>query len=314
MTDGPDISYRRFTRDEWSALGSGEAMTLTRDDVERLRGLGDPISLEEAEGTYLPLSRLLSLRIAAVAELHAATRRFLGERGEKVPFVIGIAGSVAVGKSTTARILTALLQRWPSSPRVDLVTTDGFLLPNAVLAERGLMRRKGFPESYDRARLVAFLADVKSGKRRVAAPLYSHLVYDVLDGEEQIVDQPNVLIVEGLNILQPGGVTRRGEPQLFASDFIDFSIFVDADTDVLEDWYMTRFFRLRETAFRNPDSFFRRYSEMSREDAGRFGRDNWRSINLPNLVDNILPTRSRADLVLRKGPNHELETVALRRR
>jgi type I pantothenate kinase len=314
MMGSPDISYRRFSRAEWSALGSGEAMTLTRDDVERLRGLGDPISLEEAESTYLPLSRLLSLRIAAVAELHAVTRRFLGERGEKVPFIIGIAGSVAVGKSTTARILTALLQRWPSSPRVDLVTTDGFLLPNAVLAERGLMRRKGFPESYDRGRLVAFLADVKSGRRRVAAPLYSHLVYDVLDGEEIVVDQPNVLIVEGLNILQPGGVTKRGEPQLFASDFIDFSIYVDADTDVLGEWYMERFFRLRETAFRNPDSFFRRYAEMSREDAGRFGQDNWRAINLPNLMDNILPTRSRADLVLRKARNHELESVHLRRR
>lgn len=314
MTGSPDISYRRFSRAEWSALGSGEAMTLTRDDVERLRGLGDPISLEEAESTYLPLSRLLSLRIAAVAELHAVTRRFLGERGEKVPFIIGIAGSVAVGKSTTARILTALLQRWPSSPRVDLVTTDGFLLPNAVLAERGLMRRKGFPESYDRGRLVAFLADVKSGRRHVAAPLYSHLVYDVLDGEEIVVDQPNVLIVEGLNILQPGGVTKRGEPQLFASDFIDFSIYVDADTDVLGEWYMERFFRLRETAFRNPDSFFRRYAEMSREEAGRFGQDNWRAINLPNLMDNILPTRSRADLVLRKARNHELESVHLRRR
>jgi len=308
----PLTPYRHFTKAEWEALRDGERMTLTARDVERLRALSDPISLEEAERVYLPLSRLLSLYVEAIQGLHAASKRFLNTDGEKVPFVIGIAGSVAVGKSTTARILHALLQRWPSSPRVDLVTTDGFLYPNAVLNERGLMRRKGFPESYDRGRLVGFLADVKSGRNEVAAPLYSHLVYDVLPNEVAIVDRPDILIIEGLNILQPGMPRTGNEPILFASDFIDFSIYVDADKTDLEAWYMERFFRLRETAFRNPMSFFKRYADMSKEEAGRFGLDNWRSINLPNLVENIEPTRPRADLILRKGSDHLLEQVSLR--
>ena len=305
-------TYRHFSKTEWEGLRDGERMTLTREDVERLRALSDPISLDEAERVYLPLSRLLSLYVDAIQNLHAASKRFLNTSEQKVPFIIGIAGSVAVGKSTTARILHALLQRWPSSPRVDLVTTDGFLLPNAELKARGLMRRKGFPESYDRARLVGFLADVKSGRRAVEAPIYSHLVYDVIEGEHIVVDQPDILIVEGLNILQPGMPGKAGEPVLFTSDFIDFSIFVDADPAVLEAWYMERFFRLRETAFRNPASFFARYAEMSEEEAGRFGLDNWRSINLPNLVENIEPTRSRADLIFRKGSDHLLEQVWLR--
>lgn len=310
--NNPLIPYRHFSKAEWEALRDGERMTLTAADVERLRSLSDPISLEEAERVYLPLSRLLSLYVEAVQNLHAVSKRFLNTNGEKVPFVIGIAGSVAVGKSTTARILHALLQRWPSSPRVDLVTTDGFLYPNAVLNERGLMRRKGFPESYDRARLVGFLADVKSGRARIEVPVYSHLVYDVVPGEHAIVDRPDILIIEGLNILQPGMPRTTGEPILFASDFIDFSIYVDADEADLERWYMARFFRLRETAFRDPSSFFRRYADMSREEAGRFGLDNWRSINLPNLVENIAPTRSRADLIFRKGSDHLLERVSLR--
>ena len=308
----PPSPYQHFTKTEWEARRSDEKMTLTAEDVERLRSLADPISLVEAERTYLPLSRLLSLYVEAVQDLHTVTARFLDFDGRKVPFVIGIAGSVAVGKSTTARILQALLLRWPSSPKVDLVTTDGFLYPNAVLAERGLMRRKGFPESYDRARLVGFLADIKSGKGTVPVPLYSHLVYDVIKGERAVIDQPDILLVEGLNILQPGAAQSSSEPMLFASDFIDFSIYVDADVADLETWYMERFFRLRETAFKNPASFFKRYADMSREEAGKFGLDNWRTINLPNLIDNIQPTRSRADLILKKGSDHLVREVLLR--
>ncbi len=313
MKDGAGLTpYHHFSKSQWEALRADERMTLSAADIERLRSLADPISLDEAERAYLPLSRLLSLYVEAIQGLHTVSRRFLNTDEPKVPFVIGIAGSVAVGKSTTARILRALLQRWPSSPKVDLVTTDGFLHPNAVLNERGLMRRKGFPESYDRARLVRFLADIKSGKPNVDVPLYSHLVYDVIAGEHAIVDRPDVLIVEGLNILQPGLPGKGREPILFASDFIDFSIYVDAALDDLEGWYMERFFRLRETAFRNPASFFKRYADMSKDEAGTFGLDNWRSINLPNLVENIAPTRSRADLILRKGRDHRLSEVWLR--
>ncbi len=304
--------YHHFTRAEWNALRADEPMTLSAADIKRLRSLSDPISLAEAETAYLPLTRLLSLHVEAIQSLHAVSRRFLGTVEPKVPFIIGIVGSVAVGKSTTARILRALLQRWRSSPRVDLITTDGFLHPNAVLTERGLMRRKGFPESYDRGRFVAFLGDVKSGRRNIEVPTYSHLVYDVVPGEHAVIDQPDILIVEGLNILQPGHSRKSGEVVLFASDFLDFSIYVDADREDLEDWYMQRFFQLRETAFRKPDSFFRRYADMSKEEAGKFGMDNWRSINLVNLVENIEPTRSRADLVLKKGSNHRLSEVLLR--
>lgn len=304
--------YHHFSKPEWVALRADQPMTLTVEDVMRLRALSDPISLEEAEQVYLPLARLLSLYVEAIQGLHRVSQRFLNTGAPKVPFIIGVAGSVAVGKSTTARILRALLQRWPSSPKVDLVTTDGFLHPNAVLIERGLMRRKGFPESFDRARLVAFLAAVKSGTPALEVPVYSHLVYDVVPGEHLIVDQPDILIIEGLNILQPGAARNGAEPMLFASDFIDFSIYVDADVDDLESWYMERFFRLRETAFRNPDSFFKRYAAMSKDEAGRFGMDNWRSINLPNLVENIAPTRSRADLILKKSAHHLVEEVRLR--
>ena len=304
--------YHHFTKAEWVALRDGEPMTLSAEDVLRLRALSDPISLEEAEQVYLPLTRLLSLYVEAIQGLHRVTGRFLDTEEHKVPFVIGVAGSVAVGKSTTARILRALLQRWPSSPKVDLVTTDGFLLPNAVLNERGLMRRKGFPESFDRGRLVAFLAAVKSGTPSLEVPVYSHLVYDVVPGEHVVVDQPDILIVEGLNILQPGVPDKAGTPILYASDFLDFSIYIDAEPEDLEGWYMERFFRLRETAFKNPDSFFKRYADMSKDEAGKFGLDNWRSINQPNLIDNIAPTRSRADLILKKGGDHLVAEVLLR--
>jgi type I pantothenate kinase len=305
--------YHRFTKAQWSELRADEPMTLTREDISRLRTLSDPISLEEAEEVYLPLTRLLSFYVEAVQHLHNVSTRFLEAPDQKVPFIIGVAGSVAVGKSTTARILQALLQRWPASPKVDLVTTDGFLYPNAILTERGIMERKGFPESYDRPRFVQFLADIKSGKGDVQAPVYSHLVYDVVDGSEVTIDRPDILIVEGLNILQPGELPKTGRPLLFASDFIDFSVYIDADNDDLEDWYMERFFRLRETAFKDPSSYFRRFAEMSEAEAGTFGRMIWRTINLPNLLDNVLPTRGRADLILKKGKSHLIEDVQLRR-
>ena len=307
------VPYHHFTKAEWSALRADEPMTLTAADVERLRSLNDPIALQEAEEVYLPLTRLLSFYVEALQGLHTASKRFLGTEDGKVPFIIGVAGSVAVGKSTTSRILRALLRRWPSSPKVDLVTTDGFLYPNAVLEERKLMERKGFPESYDRRRFVAFLADIKSGKPRVGVPVYSHLVYDVVPGEEVVVDRPDILIVEGLNILQPGELPRDGKPILFASDFLDFSVFIDADEEDLRAWFMERFGRLRETAFADPKSFFYRFSRMSEDEATKFGLWAWEAINLPNLIDNILPTRGRADLILKKGRSHAIEEVALRR-
>ena len=305
--------YRSFTKDQWSDLRNGQPMTLSAEDIDRLRALTDPISLAEAEEIYLPLSRLLAYYVEAIQGLHDVSSRFLNTPGDKVPFIIGVAGSVAVGKSTTSRILRALLSRWPSSPKVDLVTTDGFLYPNKVLEARGLMQRKGFPESYDRARFVNFLGDIKSGKAKVSVPVYSHLVYDVVPGEEVIIERPDILIVEGLNILQPGELPRDGKPILFASDFIDFSIYIDADVNDLRDWYLTRFFRLRETAFRDPTSFFRKFSEMSEEEAGAFGRKVWETINLPNLLENVLPTRGRADLILKKDKDHRVEEVKLKR-
>jgi type I pantothenate kinase len=305
--------YQTFTKQQWSDLRNGQPMTLNAADIERLRALTDPISLAEAEEVYLPLSRLLSYYVEAVQGLHQVSSRFLNTPVDKVPFIIGVAGSVAVGKSTTSRILRALLSRWPSSPKVDLVTTDGFLHPNKVLEDRGLMHRKGFPESYDRARFVNFLAGIKSGKGKVSVPVYSHLVYDVVPGEEVIIDRPDILIVEGLNILQPGDLPRDGKPIVFASDFIDFAIYIDADVEDLRDWYLTRFFRLRETAFRDPTSFFRKFSEMSEEEAGIFGRNVWQTINLPNLLENVLPTRGRADLILKKGKDHRVEEVKLKR-
>lgn len=305
--------YHHFTTAQWSALRADEPMTLTREDIARLRTLSDPISLEEAEEIYLPLTRLLSFYVEAVQGLHNVSTRFLATPDQPVPFIIGVAGSVAVGKSTTARILQALLQRWPASPKVDLVTTDGFLHPNAVLAERGIMERKGFPESYDRTRFVQFLSDIKSTKARVQVPVYSHLVYDVVPEQHVTIDRPDILIVEGLNILQPGELPRDGKPILFASDFIDFSVYIDADNDDLESWFMERFFRLRDTAFKDPTSFFRRFAAMSQDEAGTFGRQVWRTINLPNLIENVLPTRGRADLILKKGKSHLIESVQLRR-
>ncbi|MGJ8528665.1 type I pantothenate kinase [Maritalea sp.] len=305
--------YRHFSKAEWAALRADELMTLTADDLVRLQSLNDPISLAEAEKIYLPLARLLSIYVEAVQGLHLASGKFLHQNGEKAPFIIGVAGSVSVGKSTTARILRALLQRWPSSPKVDLVTTDGFLLPNAQLEKRGLMEKKGFPESYDRGAFLKFLARIKAGEPNVSVPTYSHLVYDVVKGEEITVDRPSILIVEGLNILQPGELPKNGKPILFASDYLDFSIYIDAAEANLRKWYVERFLRLRETAFQDPTSFFHRFSKLDAGEAKALAISIWEQINLPNLTNNILPTRGRADLILKKGPDHTIDEVALRK-
>jgi type I pantothenate kinase len=302
--------YRRFSRSEWADLRADTPLTLTIDDLAKLQSINDPISVEEVIAIYLPLSRLLALYVAATQGLFKATQRFLGAEDGKVPYIIGIAGSVAVGKSTTARVLKALLSRWPNTPKVELVTTDGFLLPNAVLERDGLMEKKGFPESYDGAALVRFLAEIKAGKRHVTAPVYSHLEYDVVPGEEVVVDRPDILIVEGLNVLLPNKLGRRIP---FVSDFFDFSVYLHAEEADLERWYINRFMRLRETAFRDPRSFFHKYADLSDEDAMMTARSIWTRINLRNLNENVLPTRARASLVLTKGPTHRIEAVALRK-
>jgi type I pantothenate kinase len=305
--------YRHFTKQEWSRLRADTPLPLTGEEVERLRGLNEPMSLVEVEMVYLPLSRLLNLYVAATQELFAATERFLGGNGAKVPYVIGMGGSVAVGKSTTSRILQALLARWPHHPKVSLVPTDGFLLPNAVLEVEGLMERKGFPESYDLPRLLRFLTDVKAGRPEVEAPVYSHLVYDVTTDRTITVDRPDVLIVEGLNVLQPAPLPRDGQAIPYVSDFFDFSIYVDAAIDDIREWYVDRFLKLRETAFAKPESFFRRFAELSDEEARATALDIWNRINRKNLEENILPTRPRADLILRKGRDHTVEEVSLRK-
>ena len=305
--------YHRFSRAQWAQYRDGEPMTLTAADIERLRALTDPISLAEAEDIYLPLSRLISFYVEAAQAVHRVSTRFLGTDDHQIPFIIGVAGSVASGKSTTSRILRTLLGRWRTSPKVDLVTTDGFLFSNAELDKRGLAARKGFPESYDRAALLAFLADIKSGKPQVKAPVYSHLVYDIVPDEFVTVDQPDILIVEGLNILQAGAPAKSGKPLLFASDFIDFSIYIDADEADLREWFMVRFRALRESAFTNPKSFFRGLAEMPAAQAEAFALQAWDNINLVNLRENILPTRGRATLVLKKAGNHAVEEVMLRR-
>jgi type I pantothenate kinase len=300
--------FQRFNRQEWSALSAGQSLPLTDEDIRSLRGLCDRLSLDEVARMYLPLSRLLKLRFEAGQHLFLAQNAFLGRENERSPFVIAISGSVAVGKSTFARTLQALLTRWPGHPNVSLVTTDGFLYPNAVLEERDLMRRKGFPESYDLHRLLGFLHGIKSGDEKVSAPVYSHLSYDVTPNEVQLVEQPDILIFEGLNVLQaPRGAS------VIASDFFDYSIFLDADKDDLEMWYVERFLALQRTAFQNPSSYFYRYRTLEREEAVATAQKIWREINLPNLVENIQPTRQRADLILHKGAGHEIEAVSLRR-
>ncbi len=304
--------YTSFSRAEWARLRNGSRLPLSEAQLQTMVSLNDSVSLEDVADIYLPLVRLIQLYYESAQQLYRETNAFLGGLAEKVPYVIGIAGSVAVGKSSTARIIQALLASRSVARSVDLVTTDGFLYPNRVLEDRGIMHRKGFPESYDRRRLIQFIADVKSGHPRLAAPIYSHMIYDIMDDQVQMVDQPDILIVEGLNVLQRGGQPSR-RPQVFVSDFFDFSIYVDADEALLQQWYIERFLRLRETAFRDPSSYFRRYSELSADESVSIARRIWREINGVNLRLNIEPTRERADLILEKGPRHTLEQVSLRK-
>jgi type I pantothenate kinase len=304
--------YKTFDRDQWKALRAHTPLLLTEEELQALRGINESVSVREVEEVFVPLSRFLNLHVAAVQHLYLAKREFIGSPApDSVPYIIGIAGSVAVGKSTFSRVLRAALARWPDHPHVALVTTDGFLHPNAVLESRGLMQRKGFPESYDQRRLLQFLADVKSGEPLVTAPVYSHLVYDIVPASRQEVTRPDILIIEGLNVLQSPEL--RDGSRMFVSDFFDFSIYLDADEDVIANWYVNRFLRLRETVFRNPDSYFHRYSELSESEAIETARRIWEEINLKNLRENIGPTRDRAHLILEKGPDHLVENVKMRR-
>jgi len=305
--------YRVFTRQQWAALRADTPLTLTPEEITRLRSLHDRLDIAEVEDIYLPLSRLLSLYVTATQRLFRAQQGFLGTEDTKLPYVIGVAGSVAVGKSTTARVLQALLARWPNTPKVDLVTTDGFLYPNVVLEREGLMEKKGFPESYDLPALLRFLTDIKAGRRPARAPIYSHLVYDVVPNQWIEIDRPDILIVEGLNVLQTGRPPRDGMGIPFVSDFFDFSVYLDAGEETLLGWYVNRFLTLRGTAFRDPKSYFHRYAALSDDEATAVATGIWNRINRVNLHENILPTRQRADLILTKGRNHCVDTVALRR-
>lgn len=309
---GEDV-YVEFDRSTWRDLANSTPLPLTEADVERLAGLGDPIDLAEADTSYRALSRLLTLYVNSSRDLRRATSTFLGEWTRRTPFVIGVAGSVAVGKSTAARLLAELLRRWPETPRVELITTDGFLYPNAELERRGLMERKGFPEAYDRRALLQFLAAIKGGASSVSAPVYSHLIYDIIPDRYVQVQRPDVLIVEGLNVLQPARVGTGDDSPLAVSDFFDFSIYIDADTTDIRRWYIDRFLRLRHTAFADPESYFHRYTSLDDAAAAARAGHLWDTINAPNLTDNILPTRGRASLVLRKDADHRVSRVRLRK-
>jgi type I pantothenate kinase len=300
--------YLTFDREEWADLRAATPLTIREPDLEALRGINEKIDLDEVTAVYLPLTRLLNLYVSATQNLHKVSATFLGAMAPKVPYVIGIAGSVAVGKSTFARILQALLARWPDHPRVDLITTDGFLFPNHVLQDRGIMNRKGFPESYDTKALLQFLRDLKGGASEVRAPVYSHVVYDIVEGDAISIRQPDILILEGLNVLQVGSESNE-----FVSDYFDFSIYIDAEEQDIEQWYVERFQALRETIFRDPNSFFQNYAHLTDEEAVETARTIWSEINGKNLVENIEPTKSRASLLVQKGPDHRVTDVHLRR-
>lgn len=309
MANGWDATpYVELSRAQWGELRKNTPLTLTEDELEELRGVDDPIDLAEVTDIYLPLTRLLNLHFTGARQRSAAVNTFLGAGQGPAPYILGIAGSVAVGKSTTARLLHTLLARWPEHSRVDLVTTDSFLYPNKILTDRDIMHRKGFPESYDRRALVRFVADVKAGVPKVSAPVYSHLEYDIVPGATQTVRRPDILIVEGLNVLQSAPPTA-----LAVNDYFDFSIYVDAKAEHIRDWYVDRFHKLRRTAFADPKSYFKHLAELSHEEATTFAENVWRDINERNLLENIAPTRGRAGLVLRKGPDHSIRRVRLRR-
>ena len=309
----PISRYIDLNREQWKSLRANTPLLLDEHELAALRGINEQVSLREVEEVYVPLSRFLNLHVAAIQHLFKARREFLGApSARRVPYVLGIAGSVAVGKSTFSRVLRACLARWPDHARVDLITTDGFLYPNRILEDRGLMKRKGFPESYDQRRLLQFLADVKAGVPSVSAPVYSHLHYDIIPNAVQEVEQPDILILEGLNVLQsPDGI--RAATRVFVSDFFDFSIYIDANEEIIEQWYIDRFLRLRETVFQNPSSYFHRYAQLTESEAVATARRIWREINLSNLVENIAPTRERSHLILEKGENHAIQNVRLRR-
>jgi len=305
--------YLQFNRQQWAALRDSVPMTLAEGEIERLRGINEDLSLEEVAEIYLPLSRLLNFYISSNLRRQAVLEQFLGTNGQKIPYIISIAGSVAVGKSTTARVLQALLSRWPEHRKVELITTDGFLHPNAVLKERGLMKKKGFPQSYDMHRLVNFVSDLKSGASQVTAPVYSHLIYDVIPNGDKVVQQPDILILEGLNVLQSGMDYPHDPHHVFVSDFVDFSIYVDASESLLESWYVNRFLKFREGAFSDPDSYFHHYSQLPEEDALNIAHGLWKEINWLNLKENILPTRERASLIMTKSADHAVQSVRLRK-
>ena len=299
--------YLDFDRADWASLRGRTPLTLSAEEIEKLSGLSVNLDMDMVEETFLPLSRLLNLYVQGSQLLSSVTDTFLGTQPHPEPFVIGVAGSVAVGKSTIARVLEALLARWPHHPKVDLVTTDGFLYPNAVLERRGLMERKGFPESYDRAALLDFVSLAAVGEEHLEIPVYSHTRYDIVDGETRVISQPDILIIEGLNVLQAG---ERGA---FVSDYFDFSIFVDGDVDDIKRWYIERFLTLQQTSFTQPDAYFRRYSELTRDQAVAVAEEIWKKINEVNLVENILPSRDRASLILEKAADHSVKRVRLRR-